>query len=236
MKSILIPTTLQLDALYSVKAAIKQTAGTNCIITLLMVHDAPDAESASYFLRKTRQSLTEAQIGVLQDCRDAITNTPNCRLEVHNQYGLSAPLLKNLMDHLEVNLIIIPASYKLEKSRINRNCLELLANSRMPILHMTGDCEEQEFSKALYVEQNPQLGVQELQQLISSQFSFKIVSHTALSTENTPHIQLTEAIEKNNIDLVIETRKPEKRKKSKNLVVNDTLGLPVLSIYEDAVL
>ena len=140
------------------------------------------------------------------------------------------------MDHLGVNLIIIPASYKLETARINRNCLELLANSRMPILHMTDDCEEQEFSKALYVEQNPQLGVQELQQLISNQFSFKIVSHVALNAETLPTAQLTEAIEKNNIDLVIETRKPEKRKKNKNLVVNDSLGLPVLSIYEDAVL
>lgn len=227
---------MQHDALYSVKAAIKQTAGTNCTITLLMVHDAPDAESASYFLRKTRQSLTDAQLAVLEDCREAVAQTTNCRLEVHNQYGLSAPLLKNLMDHLGVNLIIIPASYKLETARINRNCLELLANSRMPILHMTDDCEEQEFSKALYVEQNPQLGVQELQQLISNQFSFKIVSHVALNAETLPTAQLTEAIEKNNIDLVIETRKPEKRKKNKNLVVNDSLGLPVLSIYEDAVL
>lgn len=239
MKNILIPTTLQKDAVTSVKAAVKQAADSNCIITLMMVSEAPDAESASFFLRATRTSPTALQSQVLEDCRAETSHTDNCRLEVHNRYGLSAPLLKNLLEHLDTNLIIIPPSYKQERDSIHHYCLSLLANSKVAILHLTEDYEKQEFNKALYLEsEKAQLGLQELQQLVGSQFNFKIVSHASIGEHYPDELgaQLTEAISKNNIDLLIETRKPEKirTKKRKQAAVNETLGLPLLSIFEGA--
>ena len=239
MKNILIPSTLQKDAVTSVRAAIKQAADTNCIITLMMVNEAPDAESASFLLRTTRTSPTALQSQVLEDCRAEISNTDNCRLEVHNRYGLSAPLLKNLLEHLGTNLIIIPPSYKEERDSIHHYCLSLLANSKIAMLHLTEDYEEQEFNKALYLEsEKAQLGLQELQQLVGREFNFKIVSHACICAPYPDALgtQLTEAISKNNIDLLIETRKPEKirTKKRKQVTVNETLGLPLLSIFEGA--
>jgi hypothetical protein len=152
MKNILIPTTLQQDTFTAVKAAIKQAAGTNCIITLMTVHDVPDIESAAYFLRKSKNTLSKEQEQVLDNCTAATSKAPNCQLEVHNRYGLSAPLLKNLLEHLGTNLIIIPPSYKQQRENIHQYCLGLLANSKIAILHLTEYCEEQEYNKALYLE------------------------------------------------------------------------------------
>lgn len=238
MKNILIPTTLQQDTIPAVKAAIRQAAETNCIITLMIVSDIPDAESATYFLRATRPVPTALQTKILEDCRTAVSKAANCSLELHNRYGLSAPLLKNLLEHLGTNLIIIPPSYKQQREHIHHFCLGLLANSKIPILHLTEDCEEQEFNKALYLEHTTaQLGLQEVQQLIGSQFNFKIVSHATIEERHPNELgsQLTDAIAKNNIDLLIETRKAGKikTKKQKAATVNEMLGLPVLSIFEE---
>jgi len=240
MKNILIPSTLEQDTFFSVKAAVKHAGGTHCTITLLLLNEAPDAESASYFLRNTRQALTTAQQNVLENCRLAIGTAGNCTLDIHNQYGLSAPLLKNLMEYLAPKLIIIPASYKQEKAKIHHYFLELAANSKIPMLHLTVDCEEKEFNKALYVENTEApIAISELQQHINGQFNFKIVSHATVG-EKYPHElgeQLTDAISKNNIDLVIETRKSAKGgRKTQTSTINEVLGLPVLSIYEDAVI
>ncbi|MHA3788181.1 hypothetical protein ACX0HA_08230 [Flavobacterium hauense] len=239
MKNILIPTTLQQDTIIAVKAAIKHANESNYIITLMLVSDLPDAESASYFLRTTKSAYTSLQTQVLDLCHTEAADHPNCRLELHNRYGVSAPLLKNLLEHLGTGLIIVPPSYKQERDSIHHFCLNLLANSKTPILHLTEGCEEQEFNKALYLEHTTaQLGLQEVQQLIGSQFNFRIVSHAAVGEQypNELGTQLTEAIAKNNIDLLIETRKPEKvrMKKRKEAYVNETLGLPVLSIFEEA--
>ena len=237
MKNILIPSTLEQDTLFSVKAAIKHSAGTHCIITVLLLKEAPDTESASSFLRNTRQNITQAQQNVLDNCRKTVENAGNCRLDIHNQYGLSAPLLKNLMEYFSPKLIIIPASYKQERA-IHSYFMELLDNCRIPMLHLTHDYDEQEFNKALYVEHDETaVTIAELQQLVNSQFSFKIVSQATVGEKYPAELgsQLTEAIAKNNIDLVIETRKPTKGKRHKTATMNEVLGLPVLSIYEDAV-
>jgi hypothetical protein len=108
------------------------------------------------------------------------------------------------------------------------------------MLHLNDGCEEAGFNKALYLEnKKTQLDIQQLQQLVNAQFTFKIVSHASINEQYPDELktQLTEAISKNEIDLLIETRKAEKiRKKTKGATVNNSLGLPVLSIYEEAVL
>ncbi len=238
MNNILIPTSLQEDSVFSVKAAIKQAAGTKCIITLILLNDAPDVESAAYFLRKTKYNASKDQLKTLNNCRKAIDTTENCSLEIHYQFGLSAPLLKNLLEHLATNLIIIPASYKKEREKIHHYFLNYLSNSKIPILNLTDTFEENELNKALYLESHKtQLDLQEVHKLVNAQFNFKIVSHAAISGQHNEELvpQLTEAISKNNIDLVIETRRPAKRNMNKNkeITVNDSLGLPVLSLHEE---
>ncbi|MEZ0130491.1 universal stress protein, partial [Flavobacterium sp. LBUM151] len=94
MKNFLIPTTLEQDTIIAVKSAINQAKNTNCEIILVMVSDTPDTFSASQFLREMKTSLTVSQEEVLETCRYIIGHTPNCKIKVHNQYGLSAPIFK----------------------------------------------------------------------------------------------------------------------------------------------
>lgn len=237
MRNILIPTTLQQDTLLAVKTALKQ-ANSNCSITIMYVCDVADAESASLFLRSARPSKTALQAEILEACHSEADNYPQCRLELHNRYGISAPLLKNLLQHLNTDFIIVPASYKQERDSIHHYCLNLLSNSKIPMLHLTEAGEEQEFNKALYLEHSSaQLDIQQLQELVSNSFNLRIVSHASLTEEYPEQLeqQLSDAIAKNNIDLLIETRKTEKvrMKKRKEAYVNETLGLPVLSIFEE---
>lgn len=241
MKNILIPTTLESDSLNAVKTAIKHADGQNCSIVLMLVYKTPDADSGSLFLRELSLNLTVAQLKTLKDCHALADATENCRLKVHNQCGMSRPLLKNLIDHLGIDLIILTASYKKECAYIHTYCTKLLLNCKSPILHLGNKFSDYDFNKALFLERNQtKMGVQELQQIINKQFTFKIVSQAKFPEEQNPADiapLLIETISKNNIDLLIETRKVEKRnaKRKESAVINEALGLPMLSIYDEVV-
>ncbi|RZJ64900.1 MAG: hypothetical protein EOO45_17625 [Flavobacterium sp.] len=239
MKSILIPTVLENDAMCAVSTAIKHARGKNCSIVMLLVADTPDNYTAAGFLRNGRQPITDAQIEVLNECRTKIRASGNCTLTVHHQCGMSASLLKNLLEYLDTDMIILCPSYKAEKKRIHATLCKLLINSKKNILHLGQGMYDVEFNNALYLEpDNAQMGLQELQQLVSRDFDFKIVSQASIADErNTEDMTpfLTEAIRKNKIDLLVETRKAEKiRMRKRSALASDEFGLPVLSIYEEA--
>ncbi|MDZ4331785.1 MAG: hypothetical protein U0945_14535, partial [Flavobacterium sp.] len=93
--------------------------------------------------------------------------------------------------------------------------------------------EEEILSQALYIKNSDSnLHAEDLQTYINTILSLKIVGETK-TNENKPF--LTDTISKNNIDILIETRKPKKLKllKTEKKALNETLGLPVLSLYEE---
>ena len=109
------------------------------------------------------------------------------------------------------------------------------------MLHLTENCIEQDLSKALYLEKNKsRFQTEDLQQMIQNEFDCKIVSQAKIQESQVAEdmtAMLAEAISKNKISLLIETRKPEKisfKKKNMNSI-NEVLGLPVLSVYEELV-
>lgn len=238
MKSILIPTVFENDTLYATETAIKHAKGKNCNIVLLTLAEAPDTYSAAEFLRKTKQPITAAQGEVLEECRAKVAASGNCTLEVRNQYGLSSALLRNLLEFLGTEMIILTPSYKAEKKKIHTYFCKLVGTCKKPILHLGSGCDQPAFNKALYIERdNTQIGIQELQQLVSSQFDFRIVSQASIAEEQHPEgfaPYVNEAIAKNGIDLLIETRKPQKALLSSKAIRNEAYGLPVLSIHEEA--
>jgi hypothetical protein len=239
MKNILIPTVLEEDTVAAVKTAVKYATAKNSIITLMILQKLPDSFSAAAILRETKPSYTTAQDDILEQCLQIAAASGNCRLVVHNQCGISAPLLKNLMEYLGTDLILFTPSYKEDKNTLNSYCAQLLLNSKCPILHLGGNENDNDFNKALFLErEQTKLDITQLQQIVNGQFSFRIVSQAKVPDEQNPADitpLLSETILKNNIDLLIETRKSEKRKKKKSeKTLNESLGLPVLSIYEEA--
>ncbi|WP_294821795.1 hypothetical protein [uncultured Flavobacterium sp.] len=236
MKSILIPSVLENDTLQAVETAIKHAKGKSCSIVLLTLTETPDACSAAEYLRKTRKPLTAAQSELLEECRSRVAVSQNCVLEIRHQYGITSSLLRNLLEYLGTEMIILSPSYKAEKRKIHTYFCKLVAGCKKPILHLGNGSEQPDFNKALYIERNnAQIDIRELQQLVNKQFDFRIVSQASVAGEQNPGgfaPFVNEAIEKNGIDLLIETRKP--KAVSGRPAVSDTYGLPLLSIHEEA--
>jgi hypothetical protein len=238
MKNFLIPTTLKEDTILAVKSAINQSKKSDCAIILMIAAETPDSYSSSYFLREMKTGLTASQEEVLETCRYMVEHTPNCSLKVHNQYGLSSPIFKRVIEHFSVKLVILTQSYKQETKRIHQYLIQLAGNQKCPILHLGIERIKEDFNKALYIENaNANLHVKDVQQFLTENFSFEIVSQTSNIDDDYEKFApyLSEAISKYDIDLLVETRKGEKIKfkKTKKESINERLGIPVLSLYEE---
>ncbi|MEL1256046.1 hypothetical protein AAEO57_19805 [Flavobacterium sp. DGU38] len=239
MKNFLIPTTLKDDTISAVKSAISQAKKSDCEIVLMMVSETPDSFSSSNFLREMRAGLTKSQEEVLETCRYMIDYTKNCKIRIHNQYGLSLPVFRRIVETFSVKLIILPHSYKQETKRIHQYLVQLAGNQKCPILHLGNEQFKEDFTKALYIENSSaNMHIKDVQQFLNENFSYEIVSKTSKTDDNYENITpLSEAISKYGIDLLVETRKGEKIKfkKIKKQNINEKLGLPVLSLYEELV-
>ncbi len=240
MKNILVPTTLELDTLNAVKLALHQSKGKDCTVYLVLVSDIPDTDAATAFLRSMKSALSTSQKKVLTACWDLIATASNCSLKIHHQYGISAPCMKNLMKFLSIELTILTPSYKNADKKIHKQFTQILSNCKCPILHSCTTFEEHDFTTAMYLEQpKSKLQVDDLHDLIPTDFNFKIVSQAKLFQDQNPEdLQslLGEAIQKNKINLLIETRKPKKIILKKMPTTSaESFGLPVLSLYEELV-
>ncbi|MPT34043.1 MAG: hypothetical protein E2604_02860, partial [Flavobacterium sp.] len=107
MHNILIPTAFEADTLCAVKTAVQHADTKKCTIVLVTIvlvtiSDLPDTLfSPLSALRSISPEMTEAQYALVDECRAIVKKTTNCTLTVRHQFGISAPLLKNLLNHLE---------------------------------------------------------------------------------------------------------------------------------------
>lgn len=239
MKNILIPTTLQQDTIQALKIALAQSEEKKPhTIILMLLKETPDTASAAYWLRKMQSELTRLQQEVLEECRNMASLHTHCKLELHQQFSISGPLLRNFMGAREIGLVILPDSFRKSQKQINCYCLKLLKNRNIPILQLASEFEEHLFSKALYVENSDSnVQVKDLWNMIGDHFSFRIISQAkVLDQQNYEEMTpiLYDAIYKNGINLLIETRKPQKIGlfKKKTTSLNENFGLPVLSVCE----
>lgn len=233
MKNILIPSTLQNDTINAVKAGIHAANGNQCQLILMVLADIPDTFSSASLLRNINTGLTSSQENILDECRQIASETNNCNFKIHHQYGISSPVFKNLVSHFNISLTIITPSFKSSQKKINSLCVQIVSNSKCPILHTNVNFDQEIFSQALYIKNSDsQLHAQDLQASVNTLFPLKIVSE---SDTNLDQPFLNETITKNNINILIETRKPKKLKllTKQKAALNELLGLPVLSLYEE---
>lgn len=241
MKNILIPTTLAPDTVGAVKTAMKHAGKQGCTLVLMLFSDAPDTYSAGDYMRQTMPQSTPVQHDVLKQCRLAVSNNAYCNLEVHHQYGLTGPLLRNLLEFKKIDFIVVPDSYNTAHDKIHAYCCKLLLNSKYPILMPGCVSDRQQMANALYLEQdNTSLPLHEVQKMVDGRFPYRIVSRAMISEMQDPEDLrpiLAETIFKNDIDVLVQTRKHEKLKftTKARATVNEVMGLPVLSLYEGVV-
>lgn len=238
MKNILLPSLLEQDTTDAFAAGLKYAAGSPCRIILLIPQDMPEAFTASSILRNMRKELTPGQKEVLSRCRH-LAGDNNGTVHIHYQPGITGPLLKGILEHYNVQLILFANSYRQMNEKLHVKCRQLLQNCKTPILQLGQYCREQDYNKALYIEGNKSsVPVEKLQAMVRDIFSFKIISHVwpeeeRIKDEITP--KMAETIIKNNIDIIVETRKAERIKlKPGKRHENEIPGLSVLSLYEEA--
>lgn len=236
MKNILIPTVLEPDTLSAIISAISYSNGQEFQVVLLLLNEVEPSYSAAAFLRNSKPALSSAQQKTLEQCADSTRGSQNVTLHVQRQSSVSAPLVRNLMQALEIGLVIVPKSFRESSKKINRYCLGLLSNFQCPILNLC-DTPASEMQKALYLEYaGSKLQVSDVQRHIDGKFPFRIVSQAKISPEEEQSLRqlLAETITRNDIDLLVETRKPAKVKLGKKPIsFHDELKLPVLSVYEE---
>ena len=237
MKNILIPTTLEGDTAGAVATAIKHAASGCCTLVLILFSEAPDAYSASECLGRMSPKVSLTNNTTLMRCRALVEAAPHCNLQVHHQYGISAPLLRNLLEYKNIDMIVLPESFRTSREKIYQYCTKLLLKSKYPILHTGAIAHRSRMSNALYLE-HPDSSVDagEVAALLKK-YPYKVVSHACLSEMQNPEDLrplLAETIFKNDIDVVIATRNPERKGSAKKDEgsYDRILGLPVLSLYE----
>ena len=174
MKNILIPSTLQNDTINAVKTAIHSANGNPCQFTLMLLADIPDTFSSACLLRNINTGLNSTQENVLDVCRQIISETKNCSLKIHHQYGISSPVFKNLVSHFNIGLTILTPSFKSSKKKINSFCIQIISNSKCPILHTNANFDQELFSQALYIKNSDSnLHAEDLQAYVNTLFSLK---------------------------------------------------------------
>lgn len=239
MRSVLIPTQLRIPTVNAVKAAIKY-GSSGCTITLLLLQDSTNAFNVTLAQHTINYTITKGQRDILATCRQLVEDTENCTIKVHTQYDISGPLVKNIMNSFNTQLVILPAGFPPEKNRPYIKCLQLLLNSKYPILHLSPYCDEQDFNKAFYIEYNKSpIEKEVIINVIKNILPVKTVISERIYNDSKPddiQLQLAEAILNNNTDLIIETRKPARVNLNRNIQSPaDRLGITVLSIAEGAI-
>jgi len=239
MKNILIPTILEEDTICAVRTAIAQLRGRQDHIVLMLLKEVPDTYSAAASLSNMNFTCTKEQQNVLSKCRK-LFNDANSKLSIHYQFSISAPLLRNVMQHFDCSLVILTPSFRNSRERENRHLVKVLLKSKYPLLHLNS-IQVQTLTNALYIEhKSSRFTVQELQQMLNNTFNFRIISRTKVSDELSLHDAnpiIAEAISHKQIDLLVETRKVNQKVSAGQLTTPVLkFGVPVLSIYEEDLL
>lgn len=231
MKNILIPSTLREDTIQAVEVALNDTKPTT--ITLLLITEPDDSASASSWLRLTAMKPTPSEQNVLEKCFELASRFENCHLRIRQQYAITGPLLRRLLEYLEIGMVIIPESFSQSTKPVNRHCLKLLRKGRYPLLQLAGTIENPAFSKALFIQQNENVGrIGELLGSLEGFSNLDVVGQVAGSIHSLVESNLFDTIHRKNIDLLVETRRPEKIKFGRQTALTEKLELPVLSLYE----
>ena len=240
MKNFLIPTRLTSDTIAAVETAIHHSKNENSKIILFFVTDEIDSFSASQFLRERSNQITHKELDILDNCRDLIEKFSHCKLEFKRQSGITAPLLKTIMQYYSVDLILLTKAILTSKKSVHTHLVNIIQNQKTPILRLVNDSKIK-LNKAIYLENAfSRLNIDDIQQYMQNQFPLQKISQVLKKEqESLEHINslLTEVLSKNDIDFVIETRTSErsKIKNKKQNGLNQHLEIPILSLHEETV-
>jgi len=145
------------------------------------------------------------------------------RIDEHHQYGVSRPVINQLLDRMGTEMIIVPQSFQQSRNYIHKSLLSALNKLHYPLMLLPlGEAVPAMIQRALYLNQDPGPAVMPL-----SQFAFHII-HQNMLTESMQREPLKQVVSDFKIDLVVQSREGSRVPQNNELTTE--LCLPVLTV------
>jgi hypothetical protein len=222
MKNIIIPTTFAADTVEAMKIAAYIAENTGSI-TLLSNSPISDSITELLFLSSKDTIDAAGREKVLADWQRYADNKGiDMTVEKHHQFGMSRPLLDNVLEKYDTDLVVTPQSFQQSKNHSHRMMLSLLNRCTCPVMLLPDAGQLQEsYQRALYLDEAGQPLSSMLQHL-----PFHII-HSSMLHEAKGK-SLMALIDQMNVDLIVQ-------RKRRNEVFTDEsqlieLGLPILTV------
>lgn len=224
MKNILIPVTFEADTLQAMMIAADMQRYAGGSINLLTISEITDSITDLLFL-DVNDSVDRQKRGEVMMLWENMKADHEIKADVleHHRYGLSRPLMKQLLGRLDIDLVIVPVSFQKSREHIHRQTLKLLQESNCPLMMLPSkSLVYKGILRALYLDQTDKAVTPAVQQ-----FPFHVIHQSMISNGEYDSIQ--SVIDKMQIDLIVKG-KPKKNSVDRHAIDTSALGLPVLTI------
>lgn len=224
MKNILLLTTFEADTLQSLKIAADVISNSSSEVYLLSVSEISDSITDLLFLSQSDHVDVEKKTELLNQLQN-FKEEHGFRFKVHvdHRYGLSRPILEQILERCNADLVIVPTSFQKSKQHIHQFALKLLHKTSCPLMFLPPKTEVlEEIKRALYLNGEGGLLTSAIENL-----PFHIIHQTMLEDANKYTIE--ELIERFEIDLVVKGKRNGKALHADEIEINK-LGVPVLTV------
>ncbi len=222
MKNILIPTNYNPDSFEAMRMAADFRKSVNPRITMLSTTGVSDSISELLFPQNWASFDPAKQRSLFETWSNYARKEGMTSLNVsqHHQYGLSRPIVGQILERYEIDLVLVPFSFHDSKVTIERTLLSLLRESKIPVMLLPAHSDySSEIHRGLYLGDKPMMPRSPV-----SDFPFHIIDQSMIPKEEAKSVKAV--IKKLRINLIV-LAKGKERSASEPL---KEYGLPVLTI------
>jgi hypothetical protein len=219
MKNILIPTFYAQDTNHALKIAADLHHAKRDIM-LLSLSEVTDSITELLFLSSADAIDHQRKDDVLRCWREHKTmHRIAAEVKHHHQYGLSRPVLSRLLIHWEIDMIVVPYSFRVSRQHLHQFALRLFHQSGCPMMFLPDrDHSSNGIQRALFLDDG-----QPVPSPVVQQYAFHVI-HTSMLQERGA---VKDIVTRMHIDLIV-----KKKRNATDPYEAETgvLGLPVLMI------
>jgi hypothetical protein len=223
MKNILITTTFEADTLQSLKIATEVIGNSASEICLLSTSEISDSITDLLFLSPKDHIDTRKRSELLDAWKNLKgTRGSKFKLHEHHQYGMSRPILEQILSRYKVDLVIVPTSFQQSKQHIHHFLLKLLHKTSCPLMFVPQTRQPDAIKRALYLNEPGRALTSAIENL-----PFHIIHQSML--EDATKYSIEELIEKLKIDLLVKGKRNGEPRYNDEVEMSE-LNVPVLTV------
>lgn len=223
MQNILIPTTFEADTLQALKVATDVKRHNAGRVVLLSLSAVSDSIIDLLFLSPQDHIDTGKHKKLKQNWhRFTVQNKVTVETKEHHQFGMSRPILTQLLERFDIDMAIVPLSFQQSRQHIHRFLLKLLHESHCPLMLLPTEKQESEvIQRALFLD-NPAVSLT----ASIENLPFHIIHQSMLQDQH--ERPLKRVIDDHRIDLIVLGKRNNETSEDNTDILG--LGIPVLTI------